>query len=79
MPDNNEYLFDAELVEQVIINLSRGKAAGLDGFVGIQDGGRENGNIAISQYTWCDSSNLTKVMTQFCSHCSGEVIRVQKT
>jgi hypothetical protein len=30
MPDNNKYLFDAELVEHVIINLSRGKAAGLD-------------------------------------------------
>ena len=47
-------------------------------FVGIQDGGRVNGNTAISQYTWYASSNLTKVMTQFCSHSSGEVTWVQK-
>jgi hypothetical protein len=31
MPDSDEYLFDAELVESVIVKLNRGKAAGLDG------------------------------------------------
>ena len=30
-PDRCEYLFDAELVEKIISNMSRGKAAGLDG------------------------------------------------
>lgn len=31
MPDTGQYQFDAELVENVIMNMSRGKAAGLDG------------------------------------------------
>jgi len=30
-PDNEQYLFDAELVESIIIKMNRGKAAGLDG------------------------------------------------
>ena len=31
-PFDNTYLVDAELVEQMIGNMHRGKAAGLDGF-----------------------------------------------
>lgn len=31
MPNTNRHLFDAELVENIIANLKRGKAAGLDG------------------------------------------------
>ena len=34
--------------------------------------------LQISQHKWCDSSNFSKVMNQFCSHRPGKITQLQQ-